>query len=628
MNHSVAGGWDLFEKSMQLLDGDGCKRNEPEAVALLRCAVFGSRDERNISLDILGGAPAAQFQLGMCYRHGRGARQDLRVAFVLLRAAAGGGGGNIGPTAKEPTLDMRALSEFRGHSGAKVALSEMYESGTFVRKDLMVARTLLTAAAAGSDGDGGRKTDATGGSTEANFLLGLRLESGRCGYPVDAAAAVRHYCTAAAEHHARACFNLSSMHARGEGGLRRDLAAAIELCHRAADLGDADAQHACGMMYSCGLRDNGARISLRSPKISSEGESFARSLPNMQTAPRYYYVEQKGGPTGDASLRASETASPSGTSPMEPCFGAPHSLRDDSPVTASPRATGDVLVQRNPKEAVKWWHQAVEQGHGAAQYDLGLAYAYGIGVERNDERALVLWNLAGYQGDILSHEGVQAEQLMRDSITAYPHCIRVEPYWLFSVLDRAPPSVEIKCANDNALRHNSPGTVAAAGAIKGRGRLKTTPTRARKLRRPMTRADAERALVFHIAAGDHGAVRKLLDLAIVDDMLAPIPEDVRHAVIESGGPEGLLELKRVGSLSRSTSSIGGGKGVDPDLVYETIDYMGFATNLEAFSPAHALTSEAIREEVGHFQTRKKHAEIRKAHLKEAGLKREKQMQVK
>ena len=69
--------------------------------------------------------------------------------------------------------------------------------------------------------------------------------------------------------------------------------------------------------------------------------------------------------------------------------------------------------------------------------------------------------------------------------------------------------------------------------------------------------------------------------------------------------------------------LGGGKGVDPKLIYDSIDYVGFSSNLEAFSPAYVVTAELIREELGHALARKKHAEIRKAHQEEERLKKEK-----
>ena len=42
-DHSTANSWDLYGRAMELLEGDGCKRNVPDAAALLRCAVFGDR---------------------------------------------------------------------------------------------------------------------------------------------------------------------------------------------------------------------------------------------------------------------------------------------------------------------------------------------------------------------------------------------------------------------------------------------------------------------------------------------------------------------------------------------------------------------------------------------------------
>jgi TPR repeat protein len=689
-DHSTANSWDLYGRAMELLEGDGCKRNVPDAAALLRCAVFG--DQRDVppprktgvgggggALEI-GGAPEAQYQLGLCYLHGRGTRADVNIAYALFCAAASGGGGNVGPTGKDVAIDTRALLEYRGHSGAQVALAEMFERGTCVRKDLGVARALLEAAAEGSEGfrppSAPRETDAAGGSVEAHFLLAKRFDRGHAGFPVDKAKAASHYQAAASEGHARACFDLASLYAKGEGGLPRDLAVAVELCRRAAEIGDADAQHACGVMYRDGFYDTALPLSRRRAGGGGSGRSTPthhRSPTNAAGSPLQSPVSavsssssssslssswagREGNNDKDkdddddgeqhrstASLRSFELASPSGSTPVAPLPGTPMSPSD--PLLREERKSGEgegdeaakqeeeeegrgaVLVPRDLNKAVEWWHRAVEQGHGAAQFDLGRAYAYGYGVDRNDERALVLWNLAGFQGGILSHERDEAQRRMRAAVGVYPHSVRVEPYWLFSILDRAPPPSPEQALDasflDGALRHNTPETLAAGEAMKDRGRFTRTPKKARSKRRPLTLADAERALAFAIAAGDHAAVRKVLDLAIVDDMMAPIPETVRLAVIESGGPEQLLELKRVGSFSRHVNYLGGGKGVDPKLIYDSIDYVGFSSNLEAFSPAYVVTAELIREELGHALARKKHAEIRKAHQEEERLKKEK-----
>jgi TPR repeat protein len=45
-----------------------------------------------------------------------------------------------------------------------------------------------------------------------------------------------------------------------------------------------------------------------------------------------------------------------------------------------------------------WYTKAVELGHPAAQYDLGICYYYGQGVAPNREKTIELWKLSAAQG--------------------------------------------------------------------------------------------------------------------------------------------------------------------------------------------------------------------------------------
>ena len=49
-------------------------------------------------------------------------------------------------------------------------------------------------------------------------------------------------------------------------------------------------------------------------------------------------------------------------------------------------------------EAVKWDRLAAEQGHARAQYNLGVAYSNGEGVEQDYVEAVKWWRLAAEQG--------------------------------------------------------------------------------------------------------------------------------------------------------------------------------------------------------------------------------------
>ena len=64
-------------------------------------------------------------------------------------------------------------------------------------------------------------------------------------------------------------------------------------------------------------------------------------------------------------------------------------------------------------EAVKWFRKAAEQGHGSAQYNLGLAYMEGKGVPEDYVRAHMWFNLVAAQ------DNRAMAKLLRDSVAKF-----------------------------------------------------------------------------------------------------------------------------------------------------------------------------------------------------------------
>ena len=52
----------------------------------------------------------------------------------------------------------------------------------------------------------------------------------------------------------------------------------------------------------------------------------------------------------------------------------------------------------NKKEALKWYKKAAEQGYGEAQYNLGLMYDNGEGVEINKQEAIKWYKKSAKKG--------------------------------------------------------------------------------------------------------------------------------------------------------------------------------------------------------------------------------------
>ena len=56
-------------------------------------------------------------------------------------------------------------------------------------------------------------------------------------------------------------------------------------------------------------------------------------------------------------------------------------------------------VEQSYAEAAKWWRKAAEQGNALAQYNLGLRYERGQGVEQSYAEAAKWYRKAAEQGD-------------------------------------------------------------------------------------------------------------------------------------------------------------------------------------------------------------------------------------
>ena len=81
-------------------------------------------------------------------------------------------------------------------------------------------------------------------------------------------------------------------------------------------------------------------------------------------------------------------------------------------------------VEKDFKEAVKWFRKAAEQGHAEAQYNLGASYHHGDGVIQDHKEAVKWYRLAVEQGDadaqlILGVMHFRGEGVPRDNVQAY-----------------------------------------------------------------------------------------------------------------------------------------------------------------------------------------------------------------
>ena len=95
-------------------------------------------------------------------------------------------------------------------------------------------------------------------------------------------------------------------------------------------------------------------------------------------------------------------------------LGSMYDIDDHVPSNAAETAA----QYERATEAVKWYRRAAQQGYALAQYNLGMLYQDGIGVPRDDEVALMWFEIAAAQGDTaaMDQRSTIAERMPREQI--------------------------------------------------------------------------------------------------------------------------------------------------------------------------------------------------------------------
>ena len=199
------------------------------------------------------------------------------------------------------------------------------------------------------------------------------------GVPKDDAEAVKWFRLAAEQGYADAQFNLGGMYANGEG-VPKDDAEALRWYRLAAEQGQAAAQFNLGAAYT-----NGQGVL----KDDAEAVKWFR-LAAEQGSP------QRSSISGSCTTKARVS---SRTMP-KPCAGIgwPPSRVCRAQFNLGIMYANGEGVLKDDAEAVKWYRLAAEQGHANAQYNLGVMYDNGIGVLKDDAEAVKWYRLAAEQG--------------------------------------------------------------------------------------------------------------------------------------------------------------------------------------------------------------------------------------
>lgn len=259
---------------------------------------------------------------------------------------------------------------------------------------------------------------AADGNVQAQYALGLRYDKGN-GVERNYLAAREWYEKAAAQGHSVAQCNIGILYYNGHG-VERNYLTANGWFEKATFQGNAAAQCYLGILYHNGLGVERNYTTARSwyEKAAAQGDVDAQfnlsvlygnglGVEQNYTTARVWL--EKAASQGDALAKMQVTSQQ-----LPPATAPPPAKPVPEPESLVQRAAaGNVAaqyelglryyegrgVERNYTTAREWYEKAAAQGHAAAQYYLGLIYFRGYGVERNLITTSGWWERAASQGD-------------------------------------------------------------------------------------------------------------------------------------------------------------------------------------------------------------------------------------
>ena len=381
------------------------------------------------------GEVTAQYNVGICYLMGVGVEKDDREGAKWLRKAADQGfayaqsnlgilydnGVGVAEDDAEAVKWYRKAAE-QGDAYAQFNLAMMYYNGKGVTKDYDEAVKWYRKAAEQGDASAQRN-------------LGIMYANG-AGVVEDDAEAVKWYRKAAEQGDAYAQFNLAMMYYNGKG-VTKDYDEAVKWYRKAAEQGDASAQNNLGIMYANGEgveKDEREAVKWYR-KAAEQGHATAQFLLGMC----YSYGEgvekdlveaakwlRIGAERGDAKsqwalgnvifkqngaytkevvawyLKSMDQHFEKAAMDFFLFFISWQSKPELAEFIMDPAKEGSpnaqyylgliyakgYAVKKDEAEAVKWYRKAAEQGDSAAQFNLGEMYRDGKGVLKNYSEAI------------------------------------------------------------------------------------------------------------------------------------------------------------------------------------------------------------------------------------------------
>jgi len=193
---------------------------------------------------------------------------------------------------------------------------------------------------------------------------------------------------------AEAQYNLGRLYEDGFWGVPKNETKAVEWYRKAANQGHAGAQSGLGFIYAAGRGE------------VKESLTIGQSAPAGQPSQRYVVTTKTRTEPSIKDVGWYRKAAEQGDAEAQNNLGVMY-------------ANGQ-RVPKNEAKAAEWFQKAAEQGYVDAQFNLGIVYANGQGVPKNEAKAVEWYNKAVAQGHTpaLFNLGViyyGATQIPRDS---------------------------------------------------------------------------------------------------------------------------------------------------------------------------------------------------------------------
>ena len=189
-------------------------------------------------------------------------------------------------------------------------------------------------------------------------------------------------------------------------GVQKDLEKAVEWYTKAAEQGDVTAQYNLGICYFCGKgvdRDEKKAVEWYT-KAAEQGDVDAQ----YSLGKCYYYgrgVEEDFEKAMEWNAKAVKQGHTKAQEIMFTYYGQLaqlllHPKHIDAQYNLGICYYCGKGVDRDEKKAVKWYTEAAEQGYARAQCSLGYCYEYGKGVEQDLEKAVEWYTKAATHGNV------------------------------------------------------------------------------------------------------------------------------------------------------------------------------------------------------------------------------------